>query len=118
MMQVDVRRTLVDFERCFACGSIAGGSLRNEDSRGHCASLFNALEKFSSCTRTVHDEELGDVCVQCEADILQKGKEFEELMPSASGLCCAISDAVYLVYYSNLVTLGGRLSRMLRRDTK
>lgn len=46
---VDIRRTLVDFCRCFASGSIAGSALRDWQSVGFIERLVLSLRSFAQC---------------------------------------------------------------------
>lgn len=49
---IDVRRTIIDFGRCFGFGSIPRGALRKTESVNAANSKCSALKSFSECSHT------------------------------------------------------------------
>ena len=88
LRDIDVRRTLVEFGRCFLSGSIAGGSLRKTQSINVAADLSKEFTSFAEC---VH--EVGNVCQDCRTKLLSAGYSSEELLPAGGRLAVAISTA-------------------------
>lgn len=70
--QVDVRRDVVDFGRCFLAGSIAGGALGRNSAVGVCDVLTRALDRFAGCSHAY------DICIECAKDLMRAGKASEE----------------------------------------
>jgi len=91
----DVRRTLIEFGRCFVVGSIPGGLLRNSLSVDVSNMLSSALRRFFSCnhmeiTTTAID---AAICQACCRSLFQAGRRAEETISPAARLACALADA-------------------------
>lgn len=88
---VDIRRTLVDFCRCFPAGSIAEGTLRDGRSVNCVERLVFCLHSFAQCShQTVNC--VGPVCETCAASLLSLRKTTEAIVPSASRLARALAE--------------------------
>lgn len=85
---IDVRRTIIDFGRCFLSGSVAGGALRDTKSLAAATYLAAEFIRFSSC---VHEND--KVCLACREKLLTAGYSYEELIPAGGRLAVAISTA-------------------------
>lgn len=98
VQHVDVRRTLIDFGRCWCSGSIAGGALRDEKSIEYALHLKNLLEEFSICSHCVQEISEGQalddysICENCCNAICEAGITANDILPSVSGLCFALAD--------------------------
>jgi len=92
---VDVRRTAIEFGRCFAVGSIAGGVLRNSLSVDASTILIAAFQHFSACNHL--GTEPGDmncaVCESCSQKLYQEGLRAEELVAPAARMACTLAEA-------------------------
>jgi len=95
---IDVRRTIVEFGRCFAVGSIPGGVLRNVNSVSAASDIHEALRRFSSCNHSQSEATLlsTPVCETCAERLLQCGRRMDEKVAPAARLACAIADSSVL----------------------
>ena len=95
---IDVRRTLIDFGRCFCSGSIAGGALRDENSIPHAINVRNAFHKFSFCGNNAKDSFIAEsrnnspICIECFSKLNESSTMSEDFIPSVSRLCIALAD--------------------------
>lgn len=92
IMDVDIRRTLIEFGRCFCSGSIAGGSLRGSCSVTSAERLSQRLRQYSLCN---HGGSV--VCVECRKELLSEGKASEENNSAAGRVAQAIASASAVV---------------------
>jgi len=92
---VDIRRTLIEFGRCFLVGSIAGGALRNTLSVSLASILSSELRRFFSCAHVNVAPEYNDspVCETCSKNLYKAGQRTEETIASAARFACAIAEA-------------------------
>ena len=90
--EIDVRRTVIDFERCFTTGSAAGGSLRKASSVNAARLLAKELHKFSSSN---HLNPSGSTCacVYCAKSLISISHKVDENLYAVSRLWCAISNS-------------------------
>ncbi len=87
---VNVRRTVLEFGRCFLSGSIAAGCLRGVDSIPVALKLSQALKSFSTC---IHAQQ--GICYACRGNLLQVGNSAEEILSPEGRAACAISSAAF-----------------------
>ena len=111
---IDVRRTVVDFGRCFGSGSIAGEALRNESSLERCIILRDALRRFGNCNHSAPRSDPG-TCLDCALMLSRAGRKCIEYVPSASRLCLALSNANWCRSSSDIKTVAISASDLLHR---
>ena len=83
----DVRRTLVEFGRCFLSCSVVGGSLQATRSITAASKLS---EEFDRYTQSNNDDKI--VRSDCRKNLLLAGTSTEELIPSVGRLAVAVSN--------------------------
>jgi len=94
-LDVDVRRSLIEFGRCFLVGSIPGGVLRNTISVNISANLSSAMRDFFSCNHIQMDgvDINVPVCESCSQALFHSGRRAEEIVSSAARFACAVAQA-------------------------
>ena len=105
---IDLRRTIIDFGRCFCVGSIAGGALRDENSISHAINVERALREFSLCVHNVEGAatnvlpETVPVCMNCAYQLNEAGLRADEKVSSVARFSCAIADCASFGSGNNL----------------
>ena len=100
LTDVDIRRTSVEFEQCFAAGSIPVFVLRKSIAVLATDDLSRELKRFSAC---VHSEG-PSVCSSCVSSLLATSQELVDDIPAVSRLAEAISNAsMYGVECPNII---------------
>jgi len=114
----DIRRTLIDFCRCFASGSIAGGALRNSDSVSCAERLKLSLRSFARCNHeqsdNISDLDNLTVCESCAISLLTEGKNSEAIVPSASRLSQALAESCINRNRRNIRRLADRTADIIQ----
>ena len=92
-----MRRTVIDFGRCFCSGSIALGALRSERSVHHCTNIKNVLQKFLIWSHNVTITSISTldespICVDCCTRLCDLANIANDVIPSVSGLCFSLAD--------------------------
>ena len=98
----DIRRTILEFGRCFFSGSIAGGVLRNSQTLSFAINIRSALVTFALCANCGGHNVNGEtnrVCTDCITNLNLTASKIESLLSSAArfsfALCdCAIYDSM------------------------
>ena len=91
---LEIRRSLIEFGRCFLSGSIPGGVLRMTSSGSEARKLSDAFVTFASCS---HDNG-GLVCASCAQELYNKARNTGDLIPVACQLGKAVANAI--LYHS------------------
>lgn len=116
MDDINVRRTCIDFGRCFIVGSIAGGSLRRNSAVAKVKELCTVLNIFSSCKHVQAPWMQDHVCEICSMNFLEMSASHDEYIPSAARLSRAIAKASILGSSSNLRRLALSCSSVLKKS--
>ena len=83
-----IRRTIIDFGRCFISGSVAGFSLRQRNSLISAERLKRGLLKASYCPHNV-----SAICSTCVSELHSTARSVEEELFSATRIVRSICDA-------------------------
>jgi len=86
---LDLRRTAVEFGRCFISGSIAGLVFRQERSSFLASEVIPILMEFSNCTHM--EDEI--ICTRCISNLKSNAKRISAQLPAASRMFRALCDA-------------------------
>jgi len=89
IMDLDLRRTAIEFGRCFISGSIAGLVFRQESSSNLAAQIVPFLNQFSSCAHAG----CGVICNQCTSDLSVNSKRICSGLPAVSRMLKSLCDA-------------------------
>jgi len=119
-LDVDLRRTIVDFGRCFGSGSIAGGALRDYKSEVITESIISSLRSFAQCFHPM-GESAGafinrPICESCATALLEIGKRSEAIVPSASRLVRALAESCINRSRRNIRPLAERTADVLQKS--
>ena len=87
--EVDLRRTAIDFARCFLSGSAAGFSLRNNKAKESAEELSISFAQIANCEH----QEISP-CMNCITAMDITARRAEENLSSASRLAQAVCDSV------------------------
>ena len=89
LSDIDIRRTLIEFGRCFVSGSISGRALGSNESSNQALEFSNELAKFSSWS---NDKPIS--YDECRKNLFVVGKKVENTLSSAGRVACAISSSI------------------------
>jgi len=92
-----VRITLVEFGRCFAAKSIAGGILRSNDSTPDIARLSRSMKIFANCAHidaaNSSENPTGNPCDRCSMQLIITSKKCEQYVSPAARFARSLADA-------------------------
>ena len=106
--EYDVRRTSVEFARCFLSGSVAGFSLRSDLSCLGAKRLSECFQKFPVCSQNPES-----VCDLCVSELHNTARITEERVSSPARLASCICDAELMNSNSTLRELCSAVHRFL-----
>lgn len=108
---IDVRRTVIEFGRCFLSGSIAGRSLRISTSIAVAMKLLSAFTRFSMCN---HSSKI--VFSECRKYLLLAGYLAEQILSSAGRAACAISSSSLTVQSEIQKTVSSIITSVINKS--
>lgn len=116
LSSIDVRRTMIEFGRCFAVASIPGGALRNAESVPQASILEKELRRFSDCKHlTIPGGAYNsDICQPCAQRLLGISRRVDEKVTSGARLSCALANAAILHDCSQLRNLASVASEIIQ----
>ena len=91
IIECDIRRSIMDFGRCFISGFIAVFSFRKSRSATEAHRLSTFLLSFANCSH-----EVGQVCLLCAAELHKLSSSVEGTVPAVAKLSQSISEGVLM----------------------
>ena len=107
---IELRRSITNFGRCFLSGSIAGAAVRNKNSSKHASILQSHLLKLAGCGSMTDNS----VWSECTSQLLFAAKEFRESIHSAALISNSIAESAIVARSKNLRGLVGEVALILK----
>ena len=107
---IELRRSITNFGRCFLSGSIAGAAVRNKNSSKHASILQSHLLKLAGCGSMTDNS----VWSECGSQLLFAAKEFRESIHSAVQISNSIAESVLVPRSENLRGLARVVALILK----
>jgi len=114
---LEMRRTFVEFGRCFCSGSIAAGVLRNQNAVRHAADIGKCMRKFAYCAHVhTNSANIGlHICELCARELDKVSARGDAMVASISRLAHALVDSAMCDYHITVRSITASASDVITR---